>query len=85
MERLIKKFSSLIFIMPHMFYPRLNEALYLLENYGNVYVDTTNIFSAILQDEQKGLNRDKEREILLNSQRMEQEDVFWHRSSCGDE
>lgn len=65
MEGLIKRFSSLTFILPHMFYPRLSDALFLLENYKNVYVDTTNIFSAIIQDEEKGLNRDREREVLM--------------------
>ena len=64
-EKLIKKFSSLIFILSHMFYPRLSDALYLLENYKNVYMDTTNIFSAIIQDEKRGVNRDNEREIFL--------------------
>lgn len=66
-EGLIRRFSSLTFIIPHMFYPRLEEGLYLLENYENVYLDTTNIFTAIYQDEEKGLNRDKEREILLKT------------------
>lgn len=75
MEGLIKRFSSLIFILPHMFYPRLNEAAYLLENYKNVIVDTTNVFSAIIQDEERGITREREKEILLEvaskwSQRM---------------
>ncbi len=52
-EKLVKKFSSLTFIISHMFYPRLDDAVYLLENYSNVYIDTTNIFSAIVQDEKK--------------------------------
>lgn len=64
-EGLIKRFSGLTFILPHMFYPRLSEALYLLENYKNVYVDTTNIFSAIIQEEEQGLNRGREREVLM--------------------
>jgi predicted TIM-barrel fold metal-dependent hydrolase len=67
MEGLIRRFSSLTFIIPHMFYPRLEEGLYLLENYKNVYLDTTNVFSALYQDEEKGLNRDREREILLKT------------------
>jgi hypothetical protein len=67
MEGLIRRFPSLTFILPHMFYPRLNEALYLLENYEDVYIDTTNIFSAIIQDEQKGINRDREREVLMRA------------------
>ncbi|MBW1704342.1 MAG: amidohydrolase family protein [Deltaproteobacteria bacterium] len=66
-EGLIKRFSGLTFILPHMFYPRLSEALFLLENYENVYVDTTNIFSAIIQDEENGMNRDREREVLMDS------------------
>ncbi len=66
-EGLIRRFSSLTFIIPHMFYPTLEEGLYLLDNYENVYVDTTNIFTAICQDEEKGLTRDKEREILLKT------------------
>ena len=66
-EDLIKRFSSLIFILPHMFYPRFDEAVYLLENYKNVIVDTTNVFSAIIQDEKKGITMDKERGILLNT------------------
>jgi len=47
-----------------MFYPRLEAAGYLLETYGTVYIDTTNICSAIIRDEQKGINRDKLREIF---------------------
>jgi len=64
-EDLIKRFSSLMFIIPHMSYPRLEEAAYLLENYKNVTVDTTNVFSAIIQDEEKGINMDNEREFIL--------------------
>ena len=64
MEALIKRFSSLTFILPHMFYPELDDALYLLETYENVFIDTTNIFSAILQDEVMGIDRDKQRETL---------------------
>jgi predicted TIM-barrel fold metal-dependent hydrolase len=67
MEGLVKKFSSLMYIIPHMFYPRLSEAVYLMENYENVYLDTTNIFSAILQDEKRGVNRDRERDILMET------------------
>ncbi len=66
-EKLIRKFPSLTFIISHMFYPRLDEAVYLLETYKNIYVDTTNIFSAILQDERNGIGRDSEREILMNT------------------
>jgi len=66
-EGLIKRFSSLFFVIPHMFYPKLDGALYLLDNYENVYVDTTNIFSAILEDEEKGLNMDRVREILMKT------------------
>ena len=64
-EDIIKRFSSLMFILPHMFYPRLDESLYLLENYKNVTVDTTNVFSAIIIDEKKGINMDHEREFIL--------------------
>ena len=67
MEGVIKRFPSLTFILPHMFYPRLSEALYLLENYKNVYVDTTNIFSAIIQDEENGMHRGREKEVLMDS------------------
>ena len=66
-EGLIKRFSSLFFVIPHMFYPKLDGALYLLDNYENVYVDTTNIFSAILEDEEKGLNMDQVRETLMKT------------------
>jgi dihydroorotase len=66
-ENLVKRFSGLTFILPHMFYPRLSEAVFLLENYENVYVDTTNIFSAIIQDEKRGLKRDREREVLIDT------------------
>jgi len=66
-EKLVRKFSSLTFIISHMFYPRLDDAVYLLETYSNVYVDTTNIFSAILQDERNGIGRDSEREILMDT------------------
>lgn len=73
MEDLIKRFSSLTFIASHMFYPELNNAVYLLETYDNVYLDTTNIFSAILQDEKKGIDRDREREILIKTLRQRSE------------
>lgn len=66
-EKLVKKFSSLTFIISHMFYPRFDDAVYLLETYSNVYADTTNIFSAILQDEKSGINRDRERDILTDT------------------
>lgn len=66
-EKLVKKFSSLTFIVSHMFYPRLGDAVYLLETYSNVYADTTNIFSAIVQDERNGINRDRERDILTDT------------------
>lgn len=66
-EKLVKAFPSLTFIISHMFYPRLDDAVYLLENYSNVYVDTTNIFSAIVHDEKNGLNRGREREILIDT------------------
>jgi len=66
-EKLVKKFSSLTFIVSHMFYPRLDDAVYLLETYSNVYADMTNIFSAIVQDEKSGINRDRERDILIDT------------------
>ncbi|WP_155306542.1 amidohydrolase family protein [Desulfosarcina widdelii] len=74
-EGLICRFPSLDFILSHMFYPRLDEAVYLVENFNNVILDTTNVFSAIIQDEEKGLTMDKERELLSGalkkwSQRM---------------
>jgi predicted TIM-barrel fold metal-dependent hydrolase len=76
-EKLVKQFSSLRFIVSHMFYPRLDEAVYLLETYSNVYVDTTNIFSAIVQDEKNGINRDREREILMDTlQKWSRRSVF---------
>ena len=76
-EKLVRKFSSLTFIISHMFYPRLDDAVYLLETYSNVYVDTTNIFSAILQDERNGIGRDSEREILMNTlQKWSRRSVF---------
>jgi len=76
-EKLVKKFSSLTFIVSHMFYPRLDEAVYLLETYKNIYVDTTNIFSAIVQDEKNGINRDREREILMDTlQKWSRRSVF---------
>jgi len=84
MEGLIKRFSSLIFVLPHMFYPRLEEALYLVETYGNVYIDTTNICSAIIQDEQKGINRDKLREIFHDTlDRYCERMVFGSDYPCG--
>jgi predicted TIM-barrel fold metal-dependent hydrolase len=77
MEKLVKKFSTLKIVISHMFYPRLYDAVYLLENYSNVYVDTTNIFSAIVQDEKNGINRDKEREILIDTlQKWSKRSVF---------
>jgi hypothetical protein len=83
-EGLIKKFPSLTFILPHMFYPRLEEALYLLETYNNVYIDTTNIYSAIIQDEQKGMNRDKLKEILVNTiKKWYKRIVFGSDYPCG--
>ncbi len=76
-EKLVKEFSFLTFIISHMFYPRLDDAVYLLENYSNVYVDTTNIFSAIVQDEKNGINRDREREILMGTlQKWSKRSVF---------
>ena len=76
-EKLIRKFPSLTFIISHMFYPRLDEAVYLLETYKNIYVDTTNIFSAILQDERNAINRVREREILMNTlQKWSRRSVF---------
>ena len=83
-EELITRFSGLIFILPHMFYPRLEEAVYLIETYENVYIDTTNIYSAIIQDEQKGVNRDKLREILYATlERYYKRMVFGSDSPCG--
>lgn len=77
MEKLIKRFSSLTFIISHMFYPGLDDAVYLLETYNNVYIDMTNIFSAILQDEKNGINRDKERETLMETlQKWSRRSVF---------
>jgi hypothetical protein len=67
MEGLIKRFPNLIFVLPHMFYPRLEEAVYLLETYENVYLDITNIASSILHDEQQGINRDILREIFYDT------------------
>jgi len=76
-EKLVKKFSSLTFVVSHMFYPRLDEAVYLLETYSNVYVDMTNIFSAIVQDEKNGINRDIGREILIDTlQKWSKRSVF---------
>lgn len=66
-EGLVKRFPSLVFIIPHMFYPRLEEGLYLLDNYENLYLDTTNIFSSIIQEEERGINRDGVREILTKT------------------
>jgi hypothetical protein len=63
-ENLIKRFPSIIFLIAHMFYPRLSEAVYLLDTYSNVYADMTNIFSAIIQDEERNIQRENEREIL---------------------
>jgi predicted TIM-barrel fold metal-dependent hydrolase len=86
-EKLVRKFSSLTFIISHMFYPRLDDAVYLLETYSNVYVDTTNIFSAILQDERNGIGRDSEREILMNTlQKWSRRSVFGsdHPAGMGD-
>lgn len=84
MEGLIKRFSSLIFVLPHMFYPRLGEAVYLIETYENVYIDTTNIWSAIIQDEQKGINRDKLREIFHDTMdRYCERMVFGSDYPCG--
>jgi hypothetical protein len=86
-EKLVRKFSSLTFIISHMFYPRLDDAVYLLETYSNVYVDTTNIFSAILQDERNGIARDSEREILMNTlQKWSRRSVFGsdHPAGMGD-
>jgi len=84
MERLITRFSNLTFVLPHMFYPRLEEAEYLLETYENVYIDTTNIASAILQDEQKGINRDILRETFHKSlDRYCERIVFGSDYPCG--
>ena len=84
MEALIKRFSSLIFVLPHMFYPRLEEAVYLLETYGNVYIDTTNIYSAIIHDEQKGVNRDNLRGIFRDTlDRYCERMVFGSDYPCG--
>lgn len=84
MEGLIKRFSKLIFILPHMFYPRLEEAVYLLETYENVYIDVTNIASAIFLDEQKGINRDILRETFNNTlDRYCERIAFGSDNPCG--
>ena len=76
-ETLVRKFPSLIFILPHFFYPNFDQALYLLESYKTVYLDATNIFSSIVQDENRGLNMDKEREMLTKILKKRDRRIFF--------